>query len=208
MNKNKGLTLIEMMIALVIGLLVVGTVMTIFVTNVRSFRDNVAMSKLNQELRGVMTFISDEVKRTGYSADPENSDFMQEFILRTQAGCLRYSYDEDHLGTRNTTGDVEGFGFRLDAVDNTIEWARNLAPTDNCPNTANWAAITDPDIATITAFDITNYDDSALPIVPFTAGNVEIYQLKVSITGQTNLSNNDVASRTITEVIRVRNDET
>lgn len=194
MNKNKGLTLIEMMIALVIGLLVVGTVITIFITNVRSFRDNVAMSKLNQELRGVMTFISDEVKRTGYSSDPDESAFMDD--LAVSAGCIRYSYDEDADGVRDTN---ERFGFQLNA--NAIEWANNNTAAD-CSAATTWEDITDTAIANITAFTLT-----PTPLVAIPAGGVEIYQMTVTITGQTTLSNNDIASRTITEVIRVRNDE-
>jgi type IV pilus assembly protein PilW len=193
-NNNKGLTLIEMMIAMVIGLLVVGTVITIFITNVRSFRDNVAMSKLNQELRGVMTFISDEVKRTGYSFDPEESAFMDD--LAVSADCIRYAYDEDADGVRDAD---ERFGFQLNA--NAIEWANNNTAAD-C-STGTWEDITDTAIANITAFTVTPN-----PLTPVLAGSVEIYQLTVTISGQTTLSNNDVASRTITEVIRVRNDET
>jgi len=194
MNKNKGLTLIEMMIALVIGLLVVGTVITIFITNVRSFRDNVAMSKLNQELRGVMTFISDEVKRTGYSSDPDESAFMDD--LAVSVGCIRYSYDEDADGVR---GADERFGFQLNA--NAIEWANNNTAAD-CSSATTWEDITDTDIANITAFTLT-----PSPLVAIPAGGVDIYQITVTITGQTTLSSNDIASRTITEVIRVRNDE-
>lgn len=192
MTKQRGLTLIEMMIALVIGALVVGTVITIFVSNVRSFRDNVAMSKLNQELRGVMTFISDEVKRAGYSADPDVGDFMDELDL--SAGCIRYSYDEDADGVKDAD---ESFGFQL--VDSAIEWSNNTGA--DCSG-GTWEDITDTTIASITAFNL-----SPVPLTAIQAGAVEIYQITVTITGETTISSGDAASRSITEVIRVRNDE-
>jgi type IV pilus assembly protein PilW len=194
MRSQKGLTLIEMMIAIVIGALVVGTVITIFISNVRSFRDNVAMSKLNQELRGVMTFISDEVKRAGYSADPDENAFMAE--TNVVAGCIRYSYDEDADGIKDGN---ESFGFRLNA--NAIEWANNNTAAD-CSSATTWEDITDTTIASITGFDI-----SPTPLTAIPAGGVDIYQVTLTITAQTTISGNDTATRSITEVIRVRNDE-
>lgn len=182
-----------MMIALVIGAIVVGSIITIFVSNVRSFRDNVAMTKLNQELRGVMTFISDELKRAGYSADSEVSAFMDDLSL--SANCIRYSYDEDQDGTQDAN---ENFGFQLNS--NAIEWSNNTGAT--CSG-GTWEDITDTNIAAITNFSL-----SPIPLVAIQAGKtVDVYQVTISITGQTSLSGNDIASRTITEVIRIRNDQ-
>ena len=196
MKKNqKGLTLIEMMIAMVIGLLIVGTVITMFITNVRSNRDNVSMTRLNQELRGVMTFISDELKRSGYSADPDNDDFLDELAV-IGGSCLRYSYDEDGDGILNTTGsEQEHFAFRFNT--DAIEWSRDNSA--GACNSTNWQGITEPDIANITAFTVTSS--------PILAGTVTINQLTVTITATTGLSGNTTASRTISEVIRLRNEE-
>jgi type IV pilus assembly protein PilW len=205
MNKNqKGLTLIEMMIAMVIGLLVVGTVITIFITNVRSNRDNVSMIRLNQELRGVMTFISDEVKRAGYSTDSGVNDFIEEFDISTN--CIRYGYDDPSVGTYGVLDASERFGFRAvdtaadaDSDIDTIEWGRSN--TDNTCDNGTWNPITEYDLAEITNFTVA--DTSVLAI----SGTINIPQVTVSITGQTTLSGGTIASRTISEVIRLRNDE-
>lgn len=196
-TKQNGLTLIEMMIAMVIGLLIVGSVITMFITNVRSFRDTVAMTRLNQELRGVMTFISDEVKRAGYSADPDIAapTFMDD--LAVSAGCIRYAYDENENGVRDGN---ERYGFRLNS--NAIEWNRNITSADCSTASTTWEDITETNIANITAFTITPN-----PLVAITAGTVSVYQITVTLTGETNLSDGSTASRTISEVIRVRNDE-
>lgn len=197
MKKNQqGLTLIEMMIAMVIGLLVVGVVITMFVTNVRSNRDNVSMIRLNQELRGAMTFISNELKRSGYSADPTNNAFIDELAI-VGGNCLRYAYDEDEDGTLDTGGDPEHFGFRLNA--NALEWSRDNS-SGACGG--SWDDITDINIASITAFTIT-----PSPIVAIPAGSVGIYTITVTLTGTTQLSGGTVASRTISEEIRIRNDD-
>lgn len=194
MRLQKGLTLIEMMIALAIGALVVGAVITIFITNVRSFSDNVAMSKLNQELRGVMTFISDELKRSGYSADPDVSDFEAEFNV--VGSCVRYSYDENENDSRQL---AERYAFRLSG--NMIQWSYNNDAVDCSGGGAVWEPITDDAIASITDFTLTPG-----PVTVGAAGNVQINQITVSITGQKSLSGNITAERTISEVIRVRNE--
>jgi type IV pilus assembly protein PilW len=205
MKNQRGLTLIELMIAMVIGLLIVGTVITIFITNVRSNRDNVAMIKLNQELRGVMTFMSDELKRAGYSSDSTITDFIDDFGL--SSNCIRYAYDENNNSTLD--GD-ERFGFRGidsdgDTVIDTIQWSnsntsdpQDVSITDYCL-TGRWEAITDKDI-----LDITNVSVDEETIV---VGATSIEQLTITITGQTILSGGTVASRTISEVIRIRNDD-
>jgi len=201
MKKNQnGLTLIELMISMVIGLLVVGTVITIFITNVRSNRDHVSMTRLNQELRGVMNFMSNELKRTGYSADATNSAFIDDYGLSTD--CIRYAYDEDEDGVLDAD---ERFGFRGvdtdgDTVVDTIQWRRTNVASDCSGGAANsWEAITDTDILEITNVTV---DNESIAV-----GSTIVEQLTITITGRTILSGGTIASRSISEVIRIRNDD-
>lgn len=187
-NKQAGITLIEMMIAMLIGLLVSGAVITIFISNVKSSSENIKMIHLNQELRTVMGFISDELKRAGYSGTSEN-DHMNFFS--TTAQCILYSYDLDEDGD---VDDDEKFGFRLEN-GNTIQWGTNVP----CADDVQWRGITDPDTAEITAFTITPIDIPA-------GTSVDVKQVEIDITGQTTLRPG-IASRTIIETIRVRNDD-
>ncbi len=190
-KRQQGITLIEMMIAMIIGLIISAGVISIFVSNVKSSNENIRMVRLNQELRGVMTFISDEIKRAGYSADTTNSDFIDEFNYDVANDCLRYSYDEDGDGIRDND---ERFGFELNA--NALRWANNVTTTD-CSDGA-WQNITETNIANITAFTITESN--------IAAGTVTINQIDVTLTGQIAL-NPGTASRTITETVRVRNED-
>jgi type II secretory pathway component PulJ len=187
-KKQAGLTLIEMMIAMLLGLLVTGSIIAIFISNVKSSSENIKMIHLNQELRTVMGFMSDEIKRSGYSADATVTTFIDDFNTAT-ANCVLYSYDVNGNGVQTTN---EKFGFRLN--DNTIEWGFNVA----CGADDNWQDLTEPNIADITVFSIVPSD------IP--AGTITIKQLVITITGFTTL-NPGVASRTMTETIRVRNED-
>lgn len=199
-TNQKGLTLIEMMIAMVIGLMITGMVMTLFISNVRSNRDSVSMIRLNQELRGVMTFVSDELKRSGYSAGSFDT-YMDELKITdigndtiSDDNCIIYAYDETSSGASVVPSSAK-FGFHLDSEE--IHWGTGAsAVLASCGSFGE--AITETKIAKITEFEI--------KLTETTAGAVEVNQVEVTITGTTELSGGTIASRTISEIIRVRND--
>jgi len=193
-NKQQGLTLIEMMIAMIIGIILSGAIITIFISNLKSATDTIRMTRLNQELRGVMTLISDEIKRAGYSSDSTVTAFNDDFNYDVGSTCLRYSYDEDGNGTQEAD---ERFGFQLN--NSAIRWT-NRVTSNTCAGTG-WQSITDTAIATITAFTVDLPASGAIA-----AGTININQIEVELTGQVDLTPND-AERTITEIVRVRNED-
>lgn len=215
---QKGLTLIEMLIAMVLGLFVTAVIITVFSTNVRSNVENMKMIRLNQELRGVMTMMVDELKRTGYSADPSNSDFMDDFNV--SATCIRYSYDENGDTIRDAN---ERFGFKLE--NNTVKWTTsggdpNTPPTAPDCGTGTWTDITDPNLAFITTldpddsyFDITgsaNTNGASGLTALTTLDGVSVYDVTITLTGTTDLPHSSEANdprRTIIETIRMRNED-
>jgi len=216
-HKQAGLTLIEMMIAMVLGLFVIAVIITVFSTNVRSSTESIKMIRLNQELRGVMTMMVDELKRAGYSADPSNSDFMSDFDINdfdTSDDCARYSYDDDGDKIQDAN---EKFGFRLNG--NIVEWSRNVTSADcSAPASSTWDDLTDPALASITTlyFDITDsINTGGIPTSPLnaltTTTGLSVYDVTITLTGTTDLPPNGPDAndprRTITETIRVRNED-
>lgn len=196
---QKGITLIELMIAMLIGLIITAGVIGIFVSNIKSSSDNIRMLRMNQELRGVMTLISDEIKRAGYSGfsgGSTSSGFMADFDWYSATNCLRYSYDEDGDGSLDTD---ERFGFRLGtgAAAGQIQWMSGGTSSTDCAG-SGWESITDTNIVTITQFAI---DEAPVPV-----GSININQIEVTIEGSISLSPNP-ATRRIVEIIRVRNED-
>jgi Tfp pilus assembly protein PilW len=203
---QKGLTLIEMLIALVLGLFVTAVIISVFATNVRSSNESIRMVRLNQELRGVMTLMTDELKRAGYSADTNVSSFMAD--LNFTSTCARYSYDEDGDGVRDLN---ERFGFRLNA--NKVQWANNATGTGCTGGT--WNSLTTLDIASITTLD---FDISGSANVGGVSGvtalttslGISVYDVAITLTGVTDLPHSTAANdprRTVIENIRIRNDD-
>lgn len=206
-KKELGLTLVEMLIAMVLGLFVTAVIITVFSTTVRSNVENMKMIRLNQELRGAMGLMTDEFKRAGYSASSSITTFMDRTNFTST--CANYSYD---INSNSSVDTVEYYGFRFDETNNEIDWGSGLTST-GC-STGSWQAITDSDIASITSleFDTSGsvnskgYIDS---LVWTTTNGISIYEIAITLKGTTDLphsSNAQDPQRTIIETIRVKNE--
>lgn len=102
----QGFSLIELMIAMVAGLIVIGAVLTFTVAGVKSNSDYIRATRLTQELRSNLNFISDELRRAGYDENALNyvsrptsytqrSPFGPLMIVNPVAdnGCIVFAYD-------------------------------------------------------------------------------------------------------------------
>lgn len=102
----RGFSLVELMIALVAGLLVVGAVLAFTLSSLRSNSEYIRATRLTQELRTTLNFVSDELRRAGYDEDALNyifrpatftasSPFAPISVSNVNAddGCIIYSYD-------------------------------------------------------------------------------------------------------------------
>jgi Tfp pilus assembly protein PilW len=99
-----GFSLVEMMVALVAGMVVVGAVLAFTVSSVRANSDYVQSTRLMQELRNVTDYMTVELKRAGYDdnamyyvANPTStavSKFAPMKIDPTVSpNCILYAYD-------------------------------------------------------------------------------------------------------------------
>lgn len=200
-----------MMIAMILGLFVTAVIITVFSTNVRSNVENMKMIRLNQELRGAMSLMADELKRAGYSASSSITTFMNQTNFTST--CASYSYD---INANSAYDSVEHYGFRLDETDNEIDWGSNLTVDDLGCSTGSWEAITDNNMASITTlnFDVSgsiNTDGVSWGTTAYTiTTGVSVYDVTITLTGTIDLPHSSDANdprRTITETIRIRNED-
>lgn len=68
MRKIRGITLIEILISLTIGLVVVGAVIVTFVSSGQASRNHSALTQMNQDAQIALNMLSREVQLAGYSA--------------------------------------------------------------------------------------------------------------------------------------------
>lgn len=160
-NQN-GMSLVELMVAMVVGLLIVAAAGTSYIVSNRSSRDTINVTRLNMELRGAIGVMTDEIRRAGStgafnSAGVNNAFTNQTSGARTDllvtASCTEFTYDADGDGTVDAN---EYIGFRV--RNETIEM-RTSGTTNNCTDNTNetWQPLTDDNTITIQQIGTTPY---------------------------------------------------
>lgn len=66
---NKGFSLVEMLVALVAGLLVAAAVTALYAAVIRANSTSVQLSMLNQDLQATLTIVAKDIQRAGFKAD-------------------------------------------------------------------------------------------------------------------------------------------
>lgn len=161
-TNQKGMTLIELMISMVVALIVIGGATAIFISTLRSTNDNIRSLQLNEELRAATEVMVAEIRRAGYlynsslyaaaaaSRDPSLSVSLPSLEVSADGTCITYAYD------RNLDGNFNGehHGFRLGGNGEIEYWTPGADAMPACDDGENWTAITNPDVADITTFAI------------------------------------------------------
>ena len=95
-----GFTLVELMIAMVLGLIVIGAVLALSLSMIRANSDTISATRLTQELRATSASIASELNRAGSSGNPFDvtaSNALGAVTVANSAKCISYSYN--HGGT-------------------------------------------------------------------------------------------------------------
>ncbi|MGO4550677.1 type II secretion system protein J [Lysobacter sp. 2RAF19] len=185
-----GFTLIELMVALVLSLVVMAAVTTLVVAVIRSNRETLQSTRLNQELRATLNLVANDLRRARSVGDPiglaQGANTFRN-ILTPGSACAIYAYDDAIQGP-----------WHLLAVNNGRLWIRgdSTALTDCSLGNAPTQLSSDQVEITAIRFDR----------VPSTAPDDFVRQIDVTITGRlvdTNPSATPV-ERTMRQTVFVR----
>jgi len=177
MKKKSGFTLIELMIAMMLSLIVIGGALSIYISTVTSSSNTIKSVRLNYDVKSVIALMSNDIKRAGYwggavvGSDSRDNVFMaattniqiRNFVAPTTVvntgNCILYSYDADDSGVSDAN---EFYGFRLSGT--SIDMRLTGATTSDCDLADDsWQAITTDNV------EITNLQFSFLPVGALTA---------------------------------------
>jgi len=172
-SKEQGLSLVELMVGLAVGLLLTTGILNFYLTSMKASTDNLQMSMLNQELRSMLHIVDRDIRRAGFwagvpgtddlSANPFMSD-PNDLLISEKTGepagsCVIYSFDLDKdkqvdVGSASTSapfnappydlGSVEQFGFRLNGT--SVEMRTGLATASEATldcDSGAWTTVTD-----------------------------------------------------------------
>lgn len=211
-NRQNGFSLVELMVALVIGSIFTLSAVTVMSNSLARSSDSVRMVQLSQELRATMNMVSGEIRRSGFDIDPlayYQSDravtsglTMGTLDGEGNASCLQISYEDKTGATWNAV-------YSLFTVDSVGRIAVNMEADATCATAASddgWNQITDPDLTHITALTISRLvDETDMGINPATGNTVQLgtESVQISITGQ--LVEDATISRTVVNEMNLRN---
>jgi prepilin peptidase dependent protein B len=215
---SSGFSLAELMIALVISTLLVGSALSIMSATFKSNKDTVNAIHLNQELQLAMDLMTNQIRRAGYWASAKNdigkgtntNPFMApatDVTINAAKNCILFSLDTDGNGlipTLNTTTDDERYGFRLSGT--SIQSRPSSAPFSCTAAATTWENITDPKTIAITQLQFV-LTDSAVDIDGAGPDTSTIHVRNVDITITGNHLKSPSLSKTLTYRVKLRNDK-
>ncbi|WP_415899416.1 PilW family protein [Neptuniibacter sp. QD48_11] len=208
-SKQAGVTLIELMIGLVVGLIVVSGAIYTFIIAFKSSRDVVYSARLNQELAAITTIIADDIRRAGHwvqsGALSSPYDDMGEDFNLVSASCALYNYDVDGDGLIGTN---EHSGVRFSA---SSIWVKTSGTSMTSCSTGTWERLSDENFMSVNAMSIT---DSSLCIVneasaacPSNVGTNAVGSVReIDITITASVINDTDWTKTVQESVKIRND--
>ncbi len=65
-NRHRGFTIMELLVGMVVGLLVMGAVISVYLAVLGSSGTVIKGSRLNQEMSAIMTIMANDIRRAGY----------------------------------------------------------------------------------------------------------------------------------------------
>ncbi len=213
-HAQHGLSLVELMIGLGVGLFISAAAGTLLASHVRENRSLLLEARLMQDLSTAADMITRDLRRAGYWAGalsgvwlagttatrPNPYAAVTPSAAASDAVSFRYSRDSSE---NNTVDSNEEFGFRL--RNGTIEMLLG---------SGGWQALTDLGTLTVTTFSVTpgveRIDLQTTCSKPCPAGSTtcpprqEVRSLAVLITGRS--ATDALVSRSVRSQVRLRND--
>lgn len=211
---QRGVTLIELMVAMVISL-IASTGMILLMANVLGTgTQTIQMTRLTQDMRTAMQLISRDLRRANFhsnSADcygnincsPDGTKIMA--IVPITANCFRFWFD------RKGDGDINAGAFQMVPVTrkgssvNVLQMTITDTATEACGD--DWGVvldITDADIVNVSAFTLSN-DDSYCDDIS-SVDSQTISKIRLTMTAELrNTPQGIPISKTIEDMIYVRN---
>jgi len=161
MKKLKGFTLIEIMISLVLGLIVIGGALSIYISTIRSSSDTFKSARLNYDLGMAMSLMTNDIKRAGFwgGAVIGANSMLNPFTAASSLtkgmnisadDCILYTYDADSDGIVDAD---EYYGFRRFLNATTGTYTIQMRSSNVACNAVGnvWSSITDENTINITA---------------------------------------------------------
>lgn len=164
-HRQAGVTLIELMIAIVLGLLILSAATAMTVQSMLMNADALSSARLNQNLDSVIQVMVNDIRRAGYSASftgGSGIDFADKEDLNiVSASCILYAYNANG---NDVLDPEEKFGFKLVGVEIHM---RTTCPDADCAidcSKGTWAALIEANTVSVTGLSFNSLNSKCISI--------------------------------------------
>ena len=211
-GQQRGLSLIELMVGIAVGLFIVAGASKLLVDNLVNNRRLLVETRVNQDLRVAADLMARDLRRAGYWQNAERGVYykngptavtVNQYAAASSAPSAseaRYAYAKDAV---DALAVAEQFGFKLESSI--------LKSWDGASNA--WRDVTDGETTLITAFNVALVEQASIDLTVYcqpvgcsAAGcpALQIGGFEITLTGRAKSDANVV--RTLREEVRIRND--
>lgn len=206
---NSGFSLVELMIAMLLGLVVLGLVGSVYTSGVKNTTNSMKKMTLYQSLNDAMSLMSLEIGRAGHlQAGGDTAklvgathavNIFSPTDIAADGQCVEYVYERKVESGAPVEPQNGAFFLSKSASNvNSLYWSKNTlsgVATKTLCDASNIPPLTDPQLIEITQFELTKNTVSA--------SDAESHFISVTISGR--LINDYAVNTTITRDIKVRN---
>jgi len=202
LGRTAGISLVELMIAMAVGLVVLGAVYSVFTIQNKTFGNQEQMVEMQQNVRAAMDMMTREIRMAGYDPLGVNSD--NDTTNNFSGVTVNTSQLQIRSDTRGVGPDDPPDGIiQTNSQENIIY----VFDTGNKRITRNTGGGDQPLAENIDSFSFAYLDSSG----NLTAVSAEVRQIRITITGRTAkpdpayAANSGYRQYTLTSVIALRN---
>lgn len=189
-NTQRGLSIVELMVGVAVGMFVVGGAIKLFVDHVVSNKRQLAEIRVNQDMRAAADILARDIRRAGYWENAASQvAAVNPYAVAASlpsASDIRYAYARNADDTLDSNEQV---GFRRQVVS-------GIGVLQIQDGLNNWQPITDPGTVDITNFTVT----AAAPALSTDMSDLCpcLYKLSCTAADMTDPARNPLGPRTAT----------
>ncbi|WP_148715144.1 PilW family protein [Chitinolyticbacter meiyuanensis] len=221
-QRQAGLSLIEIMIAIVIGMLLIIAAASLGINAFKGARDSVRAVGFHGNLQDIMTIMGRELRRAGFNADGEDntatdSEYFRQIWFSSAASsgeyqCVVFRYDRNVPANINTPAPVTGAGtvsanevtgFSYNSTNKQVLLLTGAASINvqDCSSPTGWEVLNLTDNLSITNLKFTPSAIRAVDASGNPTGPIMVQSVKIDITAADPNGN----TRTLSETVQLRN---
>ena len=151
LQRQRGLSIIELLIGVAVGLFILGGALKLFGDYINNNRRLVLETRVNQDMRAAADLIARDLRRAGYwgnsIAGVVTTNNMPVALTSSyvEIGDTSLPLDQIIYKYAQSTSTIENFGFKFDPGLKVLQYRQG----------STWQALTDPSTLIITNFTLT-----------------------------------------------------